>query len=229
MIIREGETLDSIRDVTIIQKRGGYRFSIDAVLLAEFVQRGGEKGIELGGGCGIISILLAKRFPHVRMAIVEIQRDLLELVYRNISLNGLEDRLEVIYERIENLRKLEQESFDFVVTNPPYRKKGTGRINPIAEKAIARHEILVTLEQIVEVSSHLLRDNGQFFIVHLPSRCKELFSLLTKNWINPERVRFVHSRPHGEAILVLMGGIKGGRGKLRVMEPLYLSEVPSQI
>ena len=224
MVVRERETLDTIRDVRVIQKRDGYRFSVDAVLLAEFVEEPkGEKGIELGGGCGIVSILLAKRFSEVRMTIVEVQGVLAELALRNISLNGLDGRLEVLCEGIEDLGELE-ESFDFVVTNPPYRKKGTGRINPVFEKAIARHELLVTLEQIVDVSAHLLKDDGQFFIIHIPARYEELLSLMTKKEINPERVLFVYPRPFSEAILVLIEGIKKGAGNLKVMEPLYISE-----
>lgn len=229
MIAKEDETLDTIRDVRVIQKKSGYRFSIDAVLLAEFAQLGGEKGIELGSGCGIVSILLAKRFHKIRMTVVEIQKDLAELALRNVSLNEIKERIDVTCKGIGDLQGLEEGSFDFVITNPPYKKRGTGRINPIYEKAIARHELLVTLEHVVEVSAHLLKDKGQFFIIHLPLRCKELFNLLTKNGINPERVRFVHPRPFSDAILVLIEGVKGGRGKLRVMEPLYLSEVPSQI
>lgn len=220
------ETLDTIKDVKIIQSRDGYRFSIDAILLENFISaRRLEKGIELGTGSGIISILLAKRFENTEITAVEIQWALAERARKNTELNDLTGKIHILSMDMRELRKeFPANGFDFVFSNPPFRKTETGRMSTDEERAIARHEIEISLPDLISTAAYLLKHNGRFYMIYHPFRLAELVSLLRESRLEPKRMRFVHSRPGEEAKMVLIEAIKGAGIWLKIEPPLYLFE-----
>ncbi len=223
---KPNETLDSIKDIRLFQAKNGYRFSVDALLLENFISaKRLEKGIELGTGSGIISILLSKRIKGSRITAVEIQKSLAERAGRNISLNSLDDRIEILSKDIKDLRKtFSTNEFDYVFSNPPFRKPKTGLMSIYEEKAVARHEIEITLPDLISTASYLLKHTGKFYMIYHPFRLAELISLLRKSRLEPKRIRFVHSRTGGEAKMVLIEAVKGSGIWLKISPPLYLYE-----
>ena len=222
----DNESLDTIKDVKIIQANEGYRFSVDAILLEDFITaKPLEKGIELGTGSGIISILLAKRLENTEITAVEIQKALTERAMRNIELNDLKEKINVLSMDMRDLRKeFPANSFDFVFSNPPFRKPETGRISTDKERAIARHEIEINLPDLVSTAAYLLKHNGRFYMIYHPFRLAELVSLLRESRLEPKRMRFVHSRQGEEAKMVMIEAVKGGGVWLKIDPPLYLYE-----
>ncbi|MFN3480443.1 MAG: tRNA1(Val) (adenine(37)-N6)-methyltransferase, partial [Thermodesulfovibrionales bacterium] len=166
-------TLDSIRDIKLYQPRAGYRFSVDSLLLFNFVNLQRAKKIaDLGAGSGIIGILLAKKYNESTVCLFEIQPALFESARRNIEINSLQERVEALnvdMKEIPSLYPSLRSNFDIVVSNPPFRKIRSGRINPDKERAMARHEIAIDLQGLVAVSEFLLRPGGRLFIIYHPS------------------------------------------------------------
>jgi tRNA1Val (adenine37-N6)-methyltransferase len=220
------ETLDSIRDIKLFQAKDGYRFSIDALLLEHFISaRRLDQGIELGTGSGIISILLAKRLKGARITAVEIQKGLAGRAARNVHLNSLDERIEILEKNIMDLKKIyPANKFDFVFSNPPFRKTKTGRLSIFEERAVARHEIEITLPDFIKTASYLIKHSGKFFLIYHPFRLAELISLLQKAKLEPKRIRFVHSKMGEEAKMVLIEAVKGSGTWLKIVPPLYIYE-----
>jgi tRNA1Val (adenine37-N6)-methyltransferase len=220
------ETLDSIKDIKLFQAKDGYRFSVDALLLENFISaKRLEKGIELGAGSGIISILLAKRLKGTKIIAVEIQNNLAERATRNVNLNSLADRIEILQKDIKDLKKIyPANKFDFVFSNPPFRKTKTGRLSIYEERAVARHEIEITLPDLIRTASYLIKHSGKFFMIYHPFRLAELISLLQKAKLEPKRMRFVHSKIGDEAKMVLIEAVKGSGTWLKIAPPLYIYE-----
>ena len=220
------ETLDSIRDIKIIQAKDGYRFSIDAVLLENFMSaKRLHKGAELGAGSGIISILLASRLKGPKIIAVEVQKPLAERARRNVSLNNLDDRIEIVANDMRALKKMfPANMFDFVFSNPPFRKTKTGRLSKYEERAVARHEIEITLPDLIKTASYLLKHSGRFYVIYHPFRLAELIEMLRKSRLEPKRMRFVHSKEGDEAKMVLIEAVKGSGTWLKIDPPLYLYE-----
>jgi tRNA1Val (adenine37-N6)-methyltransferase len=223
---KSDETLDSIKDIKLFQAKEGYRFSVDALLLESFITaKRLRKGIELGAGSGIISLLLAKRFKNIKIIAVEIQKTLAERAKRNVKLNNLDDKIEVLTKDIKKLRRsFLTNEFDFAFSNPPFRKVKTGRLSIYEEKAVARHEIEITLPDLIDSASYLLKHSGKFYLIYHPFRLAELISLLREKRLEPKRMRFVHSRPGEEAKMVLIEAVKGSGVWLKVAHPLYIYE-----
>jgi tRNA1Val (adenine37-N6)-methyltransferase len=221
-----GETLDSIKNIQIIQAKNGYRFSIDAVLLEQFISaRHSSNGIELGTGSGVISILLAKRLSNIHIKAVELQKTLAHRAKRNVKLNDLEDRLEIVQKDIKDLKGMyATNSFNFVYTNPPFRKPKTGRMSMDKERAIARHEIEISLKELISTASYLLKHSGRLYLIYHPFRLVELISFMKESRLEPKRMRFVHSKKGDEAKMVLIEAAKGSGIWLKVEPPLYLYE-----
>ena len=220
------ETLDSIKDIRLFQAKNGYRFSVDALLLEDFIsaKRLG-KGMDLGAGSGIVSILLAKRRKDTKIISVEIQESLAERAKRNVRLNRLDDRIEILSRDIKELKKLfSTNEFDFVFSNPPFRKPKTGRISIYEERAVARHELEITLPDLISTASYLLKHTGKFYLIYHPFRLAELISLLRKAGLEPKRIRFVHSRSGEEAKMALIEAVKGSGIWLKIASPLYIYE-----
>jgi tRNA1Val (adenine37-N6)-methyltransferase len=220
----ENETLDSIKDIKLFQAKSGYRFSVDAVLLEHFISTGKlRNGIELGCGSGVISILLARRMEEVNLTAVEIQKSLAERARRNIHLNGLDDRIAILSKDLRELKTVyETNAFDFVFSNPPFRKPKTGRISSDEERAVARHEIEMTVSDLVSAAAYLLKHSGKFFLIYHPFRLAELITLLRQSKLEPKRMRFVHSMKGEEAKMVLIEAVKGAGVWLKIDPPLYL-------
>jgi len=224
-------TLDFLRDIKIHQNKNGYRFSIDALLLASFAERPVvRKIVDFGAGSGIIGLLLARKYPNAKVLLVELQENLARLAKRNIQLNRLEDRVEVIRMDIKALScnngfgpsGLGPLSFDLVVSNPPYRRVKSGLINPDDEKAIARHEILLSLNDLVKAAAALLKHHGRLCIIHLPERLTEIISVMRDNGLEVKRVRCVHSTMTTDAKMLLVEAAKAARTGLKIERPLII-------
>ena len=221
-----GETLDALFEgrLKVLQKKCGYRFSIDAFLLARFAKpRPMDRIIDLGTGCGIIPLILTFRHKVKKVIGVEIQPSLADLARRNVALNRLSARIK-IWEK--DLKTLEEKNgrgtFDLVLSNPPYRKVGAGRVNPRLEKAVARHEITATLEDVIRTAGDLLKGKGRLIMIYPASRAADLIEQMRKFHLEPKLLQFVHSHPRDEARLLLVEGLKEGRAQVRVLPPLFL-------
>ncbi len=221
---RPDETLDSIRDVRLFQAKRGYRFSVDALLLEDFIPSAKfRRAIELGTGSGIISILLSKRLRDIKITAVEIQPSLAERAERNVRLNGLDDRIEILNRDIKELKGIfPPNRFDLAFSNPPFRKVKTGLLSIDDERKIARHEIKMGLYELIDIASYLLKNGGRFFLIYHPFRLAELISILRERRLEPKRMRFIHSREGEEAKMVVIEASKGAGIWLRIEPPLYI-------
>jgi tRNA1Val (adenine37-N6)-methyltransferase len=224
----EEETLDEILNgrISVYQNKKGYRFSVDAMLLAHFIAlKPHVKTIELGCGNGVILLILAKRFPQLKFTGLEIQDRLVLLAQRNVQLNRLENNVDVIGGDAQNIKKIfPPNTFDVVYFNPPYRKMNSGRMNPHPEKAIARHEIKGSLEVFLKASQHLLKETGSVFAIYPAKRLVELVCLFRQNKIEPKRLKVVFSDKASDATLILVEGKKGSGEELRTEPPLFIYE-----
>ena len=225
--LKENERIDDLefKNFKIIQNKDGFCFGIDSVLLADFAKniKKDAKVLDLGTGTGIISILLCGKTKLGNITGVEIQEEVAKMAIRSSKLNNLENRFNVINENILNLKNIyEKQSFDVVVTNPPYKKKNTGIINENKKKIISRHEITATLEDFIKVSSDLLKDKGELYMVHRPERLVDIFSVMRKNKIEPKILRMVYSNIHKEPQLILIKGIKNAKPFLKIENNLYI-------
>ncbi len=210
--------------LTLHQDPHGYRFALDAFLLADFVPpRTTGPVIDLGAGCGIVACLLARRFPGVPIVALELQASLSAVAQQNVVHNALARQVSIVQ---GNMRRaatcLAPASFAAVVCNPPYRAVGHGRLNPHSEKAVARHEVAVTLCQVVQAARRLLVRRGRLLLVYHPSRLAELCSRLEAADLNPCRLRFVHPNREALATMVLVEALRGGRDALKVLPPLVV-------
>ena len=221
-----GETLDTFFDgkLQIIQKEQGYRFSVDAVLLSEFVRiRKDDRVIDLGTGCGILPLLLSQTSKAHSILGVEIQKALVDCARRNVALNHLEDRISILKHDFRKLKEIfPPGSFDVALSNPPYRECRTGRINPSMEKAIARHEIKGKLEDLISIASYLLPPKGRCYLIFPALRTVDLFVALRNGTLEPKRIRFVHPRIGEEAKFILTESLKASGVELKIMRPLIL-------
>lgn len=225
--LKENERIDDLefKDLKIIQNKDGFCFGIDAILLSDFAKniRKGTKVLDLGTGTGIISILLCGKTKLQKIIGIEVQEDVYDMACRSIKLNNLEDRFEVINENILNLSNIyENDSFDVIITNPPYKKQNTGIVNDKAEKLISRHEILANLEDFISISRKLLKDKGEFYMIHRPERIVDIFSLMRKYKIEPKEIRLVFSNENNPPKMVLIKGVKNAKEYLRFRENLYI-------
>lgn len=227
--IKENERIDELglKNLKIIQNVDGFCFGIDSVLLSDFAKniKKGVNVIDLGTGTGIIATLLCAKTELKRIIGVEIQEEVYNMAKRSIKLNELENKFEIINEDILNLEKiLPKNSFDVIVTNPPYKKNNTGIKNEIEKKLISRHEITATLEDFIKIASKLLKDKGEFYMVHKTERIVDIFEIMRKFKIEPKVVRFVYSNKNKEPKLVLIKGIKSGKPFLKIEKNLYIYE-----
>ncbi len=224
--MKPGCTADSFFNgrLRICQMQDGYRFSIDAVLLADFCRpRPQDRILDIGAGCGIISLLLAWRHPGIRLVGVEAQAELAELAVFNVRQNRMEDRIAIANKDIKDFRPSGGEGlFDGIVSNPPYRRAFSGRINPDRQKALARHEILLTLDSLLDRVRALLKTAGWFALVYPAERAAELLESMRRVNIEPKRLRPVYSTMESPARLVLVGGVKAGRPGLNIEPPLVI-------
>lgn len=225
--LKENERIDDLefKNLKVIQNTDGFCFGIDSVLLSDFAKdiKKDSKVLDLGTGTGIISILLCGKTKLKKIVGVEIQEEVFDMAKRSCYLNNLEGRFEVINRNILELNDIyEKNTFDVIVTNPPYKKKDTGLINESKKKVISRHEITASLEDFIKVSKNLLKDKGEFYMVHRPDRLVDIMYLMRKYKIEPKILRFVFSNKDKESKLVLIKGIKNANPFLKLEKNLYI-------
>jgi len=216
------ESVDDFMDgrLRLIQSKAGYRFSIDAILLSEFVTiKKGDTVVDLGTGCGIIPLVLLLT-RSVRYAVgLEIQGYLAGQSGRNAMINGFSGYMGVIRADIRQ-PPLRPGSADAVVCNPPYRKKESGRINPDQQRAIARHEIRASLEDILDAARHILRGKGRLAMIYPVERLVDLMSRMRQHNLEPKRMRIIYPEMGSEAKLAMIEATLGGRSGLKILPPL---------
>ena len=220
--LRPGESLDEFLNggLYVIQSAKGYRFSIDAVFLAQFVTvKRGDVVADLGAGCGIISLLLLLEKPVAYVLALEIQKSLADQAIRNASLNGVADRMGVI---LADLRRVpfRKALADVAVCNPPYRRPGSGRVNPDLQRAIARHEIMASLDDILSAASAVLKPKGRVALIYPAGRLVDLLVRMRAFDLEPKRMQVVHPSREEESELVLVEGARGGKGGVKILPPL---------
>ena len=210
--------------IRVKQSRGGYRFSIDAVLLAYHARpRPGERVVDLGTGCGIIPLILAYWQPDIDIYGVEVQPELAQLAVFNVSDNRLGDRIAVLCTDMKLLKPaMTSGPVELVVCNPPFRTPGSGRMNPDRQRAIARHEIRANLADIIQTSRRLLLTGGRLVLIYPVARMTDILFQMRTQGIEPKCARMIHSRRSAEAALVIIEGVKGGRPGLKVEPPLII-------
>lgn len=225
--LKENERIDDLglKNLKLIQDKQGFCFGVDAVLLSNFAKniKKGAKVLDLGTGTGIIATLLCGKTKLDKIIGVEIQSEVANMAKRSIQLNGLEDKFEILNENIIDIPEhLEKNSFDVIVTNPPYQKRNTGIVNDEKRKLISRHEITTTLEDFIRVSKILLKDKGEFYMIHRPDRLADIFCFMRQYHIEPKIVRMVYPNYNKEPNLVLVKGIKNAKSFLKVEKNLYV-------
>lgn len=226
-LLKNGERIDDLeyKGLKIIQNKEGFCFGIDSILLSDFAKeiKKGSKVIDLGTGTGIIATLLCKKTELKQIVGVEIQKEVYDMAKRSIKLNNLSDKFLIINDNIKNIDKtLEKCSFDAVVSNPPYKKLNTGLTNENEKKLISRHEITASLEDFIKVSYKLLKDNGEFYMVHRPDRLVDILETLRKNKLEPKKLRLVYPSQEKEPNLVLIKASKNAKPFLKIEKPLYV-------
>lgn len=225
--LKENERIDDLefKGLKIIQNEKGFCFGMDSVLLSDFAKniKNNSTVLDLGTGTGIIPILLCGKTNLRKVVGIEIQQDVANMAKRSSQLNNLQDRFEVVNTNIIDLKNIyEKQSFDVIVTNPPYKKENTGITNENEAKLISRHEITANLEDFISISKDLLKDKGEFYMVHRPERLVDILSLMRKYKIEPKILKFVSPNKNKEPNLILIKGIKNANSFLKVEKTLYV-------
>ena len=226
--LKNNERIDDLeyKDLKIIQKTDGFCFGMDSVILSKFAKVTKKDAIvyDLGAGTGILSILIAGKQNNVKKVCgIEIQKDMAEMATRSVEINDLDDKIEIINEDINNLKdKRYSKKADVVVTNPPYKKMETGLTNENEQKLISRHEYKCNLEDIIKISSYILKDQGLLYMVHRPERLVDICVLMREYKIEPKELRFVCSKGGEDAKLILIKGTKCGKPFLKIKKPLII-------
>ena len=222
----EGERLDDLqRDgMYIIQNPKWFCFGMDAVLLSAYAKvKEGEKCLDLGCGNGIIPLLLSGRTKGSSFTGLELQKDIAEMAKRSVAYNEKEDKVHIVQGDIREATSIfEAASFDVVTSNPPYMNQGHGLKNPNMPMAIARHQILCTLEDVIRQTANLLKPKGRFYMVHRPFRLAEIFVIMNSYRLEPKRMQLVFPFADKEPNMVLIEGVKDGNPMLKITPPLIV-------
>ena len=224
-LVKENERVDDLQNgYYIIQDPRKFCFGMDAVLLSGFARvKKGEKVLDMGTGTGIIPVLLASKTVGEHFTGLEIQEECAEMAARSVKYNNLEDRVSIRQGDIkEAVSIFGAASFHVVTCNPPYMIGQHGLTNPHSAKAIARHELLCTLEDVVREASRCLKMCGRFYMVHRPQRLVEIFEVMTRHHLEPKRIRMVYPHENKDANMVLIEAVKGGKALLKVEPPLVV-------
>ena len=221
--MKANETIDSFLNgkLQIIQSRQGYRFSVDALLLAEFVSvRSEDVVVDLGAGCGIISLVLAVKRKVGFIVGLELQEELASQAQRNIVLNKLEKKIAIIRGDLRHL-PIGPAFAHIVVCNPPYRRQKSGRINPDSSKAIARHELSTKVDDILVAGKALLKPRGRLALIYPANRLAEIFAKMRIQDIEPKRLQIVFPNSYSHAKLAMIEGRLQGKSGLKILPPLF--------
>ncbi|MCR5083476.1 MAG: tRNA1(Val) (adenine(37)-N6)-methyltransferase [Parasporobacterium sp.] len=224
--LKENERIDDldIKDYKIIQHKEKFCFGMDAVLLSNFVKATKkDRVIDLGTGTGVIPILLEAKEKGGEFVAVEVQEESADMARRSIALNDLSDKIELVCMDLkEASNHFGKAVFDVVTTNPPYMTMNGGLKNPNEAKAIARHEILCTLSDVIKASTNLLKPGGRLFMVHRPNRLPEIFEELKANNMGAKRIQFVYPYAGAKANMLLIEAVRGAKPEFNVMEALII-------
>ncbi|MBW1815226.1 MAG: tRNA1(Val) (adenine(37)-N6)-methyltransferase [Deltaproteobacteria bacterium] len=206
------------------QENTGYRFSLDAIVLASHVQpQKGDRILDLGTGCGIVSLILAHQHKDIKIYGIEVQETLARIAILNVEENKMQDRVEIIH---KDLKKLKNNDIfgpvNIIVSNPPYRKVDAGRINPDLQKAAAKHEISTDLEAVVTTARRMLLSGGRLVMVYAAERLTDILTRMRSTGIEPKYFRMIHPDIHSAAKLILVEGVKGGNAGMKNGAPLIL-------
>ncbi len=218
-------------DLQILQPRHGYRYSLDPLLLARFCGQPPAAGsiIDLGAGCGIISLVLARLYPRTTVVALEKNHEMVSLIRQNVELNSLAERVTVQGNDLVGYRTLYPDSsFDLVVSNPPYRTPHSGRISPHAGRDAARHETTATLADFLAAAKYLVKPSGKICLIHLPSRLVELTSLATEMKLSVLRLRMIHNNAESPASMFMVELAKGRRTAPTVERPLFVRDLAGE-
>lgn len=238
VLLRPGERIDDLQrnGLRILQDPARFCFGMDAVLLSSYVQmKKARRALDLGTGNGIIPILLSDRTDCASLTGLEIQPESADLAVRSVLLNGLQDRITILQGDLREADRIfPAASFDFITCNPPYRAVGSGRITgaqapppdlkDLGPRAIARHEILCTFDDVTRAAAGLLRPGGHFYLIHRPLRLAEIITKLCTAGLEPKRMRLVHPHAGQPPNMVLLDCVRGGAPELRVEAPLIVYE-----
>ena len=226
ILLKEGERIDDLErnGYRIIQNENGFCFGMDAVLLSGFIKaKKNDSFIDLGTGTGIIPILVRAKTECRDLTGLELQKDCCDMAARSVRLNGLEDDIKIVAGDICKAGEIfGKGSFDIAASNPPYIKAKAGLVNPASEKALARHEISCTFEDVAGQASLLLKPGGKFFLVHRPERLAEIIYTLKQYDLEPKRLKMVHSYIDSQACMFLLEASKGGNPAMRSEKPLII-------
>lgn len=228
--LHENERLDELHrnGYKIIQDKGRFCFGMDAVLLSGFARvKQGEKVLDLGTGTGIIPILLEAKTDGEHFTGLEIQPESADMASRSVAYNDLQDKIDIVVGDIKDAsQRFGASSFDVITTNPPYMIGQHGIKNDQDAKAIARHEILCDLDDILRESAKMLKPSGRFYMVHRPFRLAEIFSKMIEYRIEPKRMQLVYPFVDKEPNMVLIEGLRGGKSRITVEKPLIVNKQP---
>ena len=228
--LKDGERLDELHrnGYRIIQNARKFCFGMDAVLLSGFARvKAGERVLDLGTGTGIIPILLRGKTPGRNFTGLEIQEESADMARRSVAYNHLEDSISIVTGDIREAAALfRAASFDVVTSNPPYMTDSHGLVNPDLPKAIARHELLCSLEDVVRGAARVLRPGGRFYLVHRPFRLAEIMTVLVRYRLEPKRMRLVYPFVEKEPNMVLLEAVQGGNSRITVEKPLIVYREP---
>ncbi|AGF59289.1 tRNA1(Val) (adenine(37)-N6)-methyltransferase [Clostridium saccharoperbutylacetonicum] len=224
--IKDDETIDDLqlKELQLIQKKDGFKFGIDAVLLSDFAQvKKKHEVMDLCTGTGIIPFLIYGKYNPKSVYGLEIQEEMVDMAKRSVKLNSLEEKVSFINEDLKNIEYLKKlKKFDVITVNPPYKLNNAGIINPNDKLAIARHEILCNLEDVIYAARILLKDNGRLFMIHRPERLADIFTIMRKYKIEPKRVKMIHPKIGKAPNIVLVEGQRDGGAYLKWDAPLYV-------
>ena len=224
--LRPGERLDDLQigGLELIQDPKKFCFGVDAVFLSDFVRvRPGENVLDMGTGNGIIPVLLSAKTEARHITGLEIQEDTAEMARRSVAHNHLEDRIDIVTGDIKEAAELFKPAFfDVITTNPPYMLADHGMRNTDDAKAIARHEVLCSLDDILRESMRLMQDKSRFYMIHRPFRLTEIMIKMHQYKIEPKRIRFIHPYIDKEPVMVLVEGVRGAKPRVTVEPPLII-------
>ncbi len=224
--INEDESIDDLQlnGLNLIQKKDAFRFGVDAVLLSDFANiKRNFRVVDLCTGTGIIPFLIWGKYSPKEICGIEIQEEMVEMANRSSKLNGTEDSIKFYAEDLKNLDFIKTlGKFDVLTVNPPYKLNNSGIVNPSDKIAIARHEVLCSLEDVIQASRTLLKDNGRIYMVHRPERLADIITLMRKYKIEPKRIRMVQPNSKKAPNIVLVEGQRDGGKFLKWEAPLYV-------